>query len=306
MLFRSNPQTIIEVQKKIAQLPLAGLPSLNHDSPEVMKYLLDSYKHFIDLGVKSFRLDAAKHISFSFLGQFCHELNQYAQLKHGTQLKFLVELLMHKSYPMDILAQELIRLAPIDLSLKLLDFPHASQLRSIVYTNYDFHRLVDFITIRSKQQTTLDRLIPFLENHDFETPLPDGYLRKLVYAISEFIHENSTILYHGFEGKGAIDATHRKLISEIDSSGEIGILLKKIRETIDSDMELEAQALTPDHLILSRNNSRKRVLLLANKSNRESLSFEIPSTMKITVTVGKVIKQNHLLILTPESLAIVK
>ncbi|MCP8968272.1 alpha-amylase family glycosyl hydrolase [Ectobacillus ponti] len=56
---------------------LFGLPDLNHENPDVRKFLIDNAKYWIkETGVDGFRLDAIKHIPKDFLKEFVSSIKK--------------------------------------------------------------------------------------------------------------------------------------------------------------------------------------------------------------------------------------
>lgn len=55
-----------------------GLPDMAQENPEVIRYLIDAAKFWVDTGIDGFRLDAVRSVPMSFWKQFDREIHQYA------------------------------------------------------------------------------------------------------------------------------------------------------------------------------------------------------------------------------------
>ncbi len=300
----TDPKQVIEAQRKISKLSLAGLPSFNHSNPEVVDYLVKSYQGFIDKGVTKFRIDAVKHVSFDFMADFMSKLTAHGK-SQGKDVEFLLELLVHGHNQMDTLASELIRLADKSVKMKFIDFPHAAYLRGIAYPGYNFSTLSEFIRIRQSAQVPSSYFVPFLENHDLEKPLPNAFTRKMAYAISEFISDNKTIIYHGHEGVSTGEEFARKTIQNLDPGGEIATTLKKIAAFANGH-SLKINVASQDTVSMSRIVDGKEIYFVANKTGNFDMPFvgSLGVKYKIGYVDGKVVSKKGAFRVAPKTFAV--
>lgn len=244
-----SQREVIDAINQSAKYRLAGLPSYNHANPEVMEFLYNSYRERIDLGAKTIRVDACKHIPVEFIESFVRRLNDYSQRKYGRKVKFVMEYLFHKYFAIDAVADHMYDKVP-GSEVYFFDYPLANELRALSKPEYSFEFLSGFIKHRETGIRQHSRLVPIMEDHDFLSPirshtnhLGDSFVREMVYTLSEFVSQNPTVLYHGAETAEA-RKDHRSDISHIEANGAIGNTLNKISRELDRIRSWPENAIT--------------------------------------------------------------
>lgn len=227
-----DPAKLMAYQEELSRFPLFGLAALEHDNPEVARYLINSYKKYVDQGVDIFRIDAPKHMRMSFLHRFSDEISAHAARK-GRKVQFIWELLFDSPHTLNVFAEDVLKKVKDPKSAMFLDFPLSKELRKLEDTekNYGLDRIWAFIADRQKNEHKLKHFIPMLENHDFEGPIKNVFRSKLAFALSEFASENATIIHHGSEVSGAAK-TARPNIQALNPNGDKAQFLKTMAEAM--------------------------------------------------------------------------
>jgi glycosidase len=223
----SNTEEILQYREELSQYPLFDLPTLRKDNPEVRTYLLDSYKKFVDMGVTTFRIDAAKHMPAEFLVDFSNQLSKYSLTRLGRLSKFIWEVYIVNSQSLSVFIQGTLRSLDDPMNTFFYDFPMREEFKRIQDPNYQFGWLVSFVQYREKTRQRLDRLIPLVEDHDNGSPIHNRSIAWMIYALTEFYSQNSTFIYHGSEQAG-IRLVDRPRINTINEAGDIGLLVDRL------------------------------------------------------------------------------
>jgi hypothetical protein len=282
-----DPAKIESLLHELSGRPLFGMPTLKHDSPEVTDYLVRSYERFVDLGVDSFRIDAAKHMSREFLYDFTRRLTEYARAR-GKKVQFLWEFIARGSPLLSTVAHDALAHVPVPANTMFLDFPLAYELRRLQDKDYQFSWLSGFLKYRQEQHQPLQSYVPMIENHDFFEPIRDPFVRKASYALSEFSSYHPTILQHGTEKLDAVNGG-RQHVTGFAADGEIAALRNRLSELLEptrrpsNQSPLRTIAAEGDFLVIERKAPDGRSLLLViNKSDRPlSREFALPAGARL-------------------------
>ena len=221
-------------QSELTQYSLENLICFNHDNPEVRKYLIDSYKYFYDeMGLRVFRIDAAKHYSQEFLAEFINAMNEHAA-HHGEQITFIVEFLEYKDFVLDVFINDLVAKVKDSSLLFFLDFPVSRELRRLFRdddgSSLSYAHLRGHMEYRDRVRPQA-RLIPMVEDHDLSAPIQDEFFDKMIYVTAEFFSYNPVVIFHGNE---AAKAPHqaRTHIESINPEGEVARYIQKVGEAL--------------------------------------------------------------------------
>ncbi|MBY0371220.1 hypothetical protein K2X33_11075 [bacterium] len=223
-------------QKELAVYALENLAALEHKNPKVQQYLIDAYKYFFDeMGIRTFRIDAAKHYSQKFLAQFINALNDHAASK-GEQITFIVEFLEYRDSVLDVFVNDLVAAVKDSSLLFFLDFPLARELRRLHYDEASeskrlpYQNLKGHITYRDSTRPT-SRMIPMVEDHDLSSPISDEFFDRMIYITAEFFSYNPVVLFHGNEGNRAPQQA-RSLIDDVDPDGAVAKYVNRLGEAL--------------------------------------------------------------------------
>lgn len=279
----NDPQEIRRQQKNLAQYALFRLPTLRHQNPTILKYLTEAYKPFIDLGIRTFRIDAAKHIPLEVTIAFINALNQYAKEK-GYVLRFIWELFLEKYPALDVLANDALQGVDNKNEQLFFDFPLAAELTRLQDPNYQLTWLRNFIEYRENGKHPLQHYIPMVEDHDFFPRIKDHFFANAIYALAEFLSLNSVVLFHGSEQSGALKE-QRQWIEGLAPEGNIALLTKKMQEVLRPYRGAFLPTVihfSDEHtMLIEKRLSDRSVFLFLNKSS---------SSTKRAVFVGRTIK----------------
>jgi len=223
----SNTAEILEYREELSQYPLFDLPTLRKDNTEIRTYLLDSYKKFVDMGVTTFRIDAAKHMPAEFLVDFSNQLNRYSLMRLGCSIKLIWEVYIATSQSLSAFIEGTLRNLEDPTNTFFYDFSMREEFKRIQDPSYQFGWLAGFVQHREQTQQRLDRLIPLVEDHDNGSPIHNPSIAKIIYALTEFYSRNSTFIYHGSEQAG-VRVVDRPRINTINESGDIAFLIDRL------------------------------------------------------------------------------
>ena len=264
-----NREEVLEIQQEIAQISLQGLPSLQHDKKEVQEYLIGSYKKFVDMGVRFFRLDAAKHVSLAFLKQFISALQTHGT-RCGKRVRFVLELLLGNYFAFEVFAGEILNAVPDPEQVFFFDFPQAFELRKVTECDYQFDWFARWLHYREANTHQARHYMPMLENHDFETRFTNTFEAKAAHVMSEFVSWNSVVLFHGAETTGRMQEP-REYLPTINPQGDLGLLLKTVAHALHDYRSSQRfgcttiQRADEDGLILEKSLEHKSIFVLINK-----------------------------------------
>ncbi|MEK6774658.1 MAG: alpha-amylase family glycosyl hydrolase [Bdellovibrionota bacterium] len=299
-----DKQTLLRLKTELEQLPLYELPTLRHDNPEVFRYLVDSYKTFVDRGIEVFRIDAAKHISSDVLSRFMNELNDHA-FAQGKKLIFISEFIAQNSHNFGIFVKELLAKVKDTDSVQFYDFTMRAEFIRLQDANYQFSWMMDFLRYREADRQPEKRYIPVIEDHDFGHPIHNRFMSKLIHVASDFFSYNSPVLYHGSEQtiQTGQTRTNRQALNQVNPSGDLGEIHSKLAQVLapyrqmKSRLETKSHVANGDHLIVEKKLSDQRsVFIIANKGNG-NLSFDVPlmgtlrASMKVHVRDGDAVAE---------------
>jgi len=291
-----DPVKLKAYQDELSRYPLFGLAALEHDNPAVAKYLINSYKKFVDEGVDIFRVDAPKHMRMSFLHKFTNEMTTHAA-KSGRKLQFIWELLFDSPHTLNVFAGDVLSKVKDPKSILFMDFPLAKELRKLQDPAYSLENTWNFLRTRQKENHRMKNYIPMVENHDFEGPIKDKFRSNLIYALSEFTGEHPTILHHGSEVTGAAK-DGRPLIKAVNPNGDKAQLLKSMSDVMADYRALpDGTPLIPHYttdgsLVLERRISPERsIFIAANTTGKAGVKkIQLPrgagSKLKVVASDG--------------------
>lgn len=183
-----------------------ALPKLNLYRSDVREWsLMRARWQTMTAGVKSFRLDMAKHIGLPQLRDIVADLrNQVAHNAAGRSEGGFSVLLEYWSGSYRDLRFVSDALATENRGVYLFDFPLASALQSLLFRNSSYIHEIDNILERRKFWKVDPRqLIPLFVDHDFNfRPMYNGseHTRNLVvfgYALAIMVSANCPYVYSG-------------------------------------------------------------------------------------------------------------
>ena len=281
------PKFVRQLQEELSRYSLANLAAFNHSNPEIRAYLIEAYKHFVDLGIHVFRLDAIKHMPQDFVYEFINSLNDYAK-KKGEKLTFIAEFLEYRDSTLDVFVKDLIANVKDNERVYFLDFPLSSELRKLQNPYFGLDYMMGFVRFRENQQHPLMRYIPMLKDHDLASPMADPYTDRLVQLLAEYFSYNQAIIHHGQEGEEATQIGGREPIQQVNPDGIVNKLLNAMaglmepyRNSILLNQTLE-HAVEPDFIAIEKVRSERRsVLLMAWRKNQNlSRTVQIPERLR--------------------------
>jgi hypothetical protein len=269
----TDPEKLMAYQRELASIPAYGLPSLRHENPEVREYLIRSYQKFIDAGARMFRIDAAKHYPLDFQEEFANRLSAHARSR-GASVGFIWEFLFGHSDQMALFASSVLSRLDDKSRALFLDFPLAFEVRRLQEPEYRFSWLWNFLSHRQNAKHPLKHYVPMVENHDNAHPIRSPFISKLIYALSEYVSENSVILHHGGEEAGAL-TDGRMRVEEINGAGNLNGMLQRLNQVLldyrvgTEYPELGQRVANNDILFLERKLPGRSLFFFANKGNGE-------------------------------------
>lgn len=271
----TRPEDILRIQERMAGKRLFGLPGFHHRIDRVKTHLINSYKRFIDMGITGFRVDAVLYVDRTFTAQFINELRAYAA-KQGKELTFILEILTGKDDVLHAIADDILRQVNDTSKIYFLDFPGMYEFRRI-HTEpgqYHFEWLLGFMSHRLSSGVPYWRLIPTLVNHDFGQVINDPMDEKIMYALSEFLSFQPSLLFHGSEQTGAI-GSNREEIDSINPDGDIGRLVNSFNNALadyraepEVFMQIHAHIVERDTILLEKRMEDRSIYLFVHKNNQ--------------------------------------
>jgi glycosidase len=288
-----TPERLRVLKAELEKLPLYELPSLRQDNPEVANYLVDSYKKFVDRGIEVFRIDAAKHITDSFLIRFINEMNEYAESK-GMKLTFICESIAANSKNFSYMVKDILKSIHNRDSVVFIDFPLRAELVRLQDRNYKFEWFMSFIKFRDEDKQPLRRYLPVVQDHDFGHPIDDPFLDRLTHVLSEFFSYNSPFLYHGAEQSGNIhrNKSVRYQLNGVNPHGDmvpmrrlISKALKPFRQSKVKPRMIVHRAGHDILFVQKQLEDGRSIFILVNKGNDNLFDFVVSkqATGKINV-----------------------
>jgi len=299
----TNKDELFFLQSKLASYGLHGMPSLRHEHPLVREHLINETEKFINLGFRTFRIDAAKHMDRESLNYLLNKLNKIAASK-GVKLTFIIEFLYMKSPVLDVFVKDLLENVTENERMFFFDVPQAQEFRRLTTNDYDFSWLMEFLNFKIRNKHALKQYLPMIEDQDFGTPLGQNKKRvRLVYALTEFTNENSNVLFHGSEKSGS-RVESRQAINGINEDGDISKTINAV--SVAMSPYRTSEIITPlmthkalkNVLILERRLSDRSLYFIANKGEtkiadfikRNDASIDFIIKEKLKVGEGKVHK----------------
>ncbi|MBX9765882.1 MAG: hypothetical protein K2X47_01305 [Bdellovibrionales bacterium] len=222
-------QEIMDLHKKYVQYPIYWLPGIRHDIPFMANYVISSYKKFVRMGVGGFRIDAAKQVDQDFLANFVTELQKTAAQSRMPNPKFYLESIAETSTYLEFFVRNLYSKIPTSKDVYFLDFPLVKELRRIADPNFNLSWIQGFLNYRWKSGFQIHNLVPFIENHDFETPIQDPFYRKLMVILTHFFSNHAPILHHGLENSTPPTWNPRREVESLNPEAD----LPKIRNSME-------------------------------------------------------------------------
>lgn len=223
---RSEPE-IMALREDLAQYPLYDLPTIRKDVPENVDYLINSFKRFVDMGVTTFRIDAAKHMPKDFLTRFSNEINAYSIQVWRRPARFIWEAYITTSEALSIFAKGSVRNMKDKQHTYFYDFPMREEFKRLLDPEYRFEWLKGFIDHRNETNQPTDKFLPLVEDHDNGSSIASRFHSRLIYTVTEFFSENSSFLYHGSEQTGARTAD-RPVIEGFNPKGDLAQMTAKL------------------------------------------------------------------------------
>lgn len=270
---------ILQYREELSQYPLFDLPTLRKDITEVRTYLLDSYKKFVDMGVTTFRIDAAKHIPAEFLTYFSDQLNEYS-IKHlNRPIKLIWEVYIANSLALSTFIEGTLRSLKDPHNSFFYDFPMRHEFKRIQDPSYRFEWLASFVQHRIDTHQHLNRLIPLVEDHDDGTLIHNPSITRMIYILTEFSSQNSTFIYHGSEQAG-IRVVNRPRINTVSEDADIAVLVSRLGSGLSpyricKETHTYFHATEHDLLVSEKRLSGDRSMVLAVNKGSISRTIEL-------------------------------
>lgn len=222
-------QELLDKQDEMAGLRLMGLNDLNHRSPLVRSYLVESYKKFVDMGIAGFRVDAVKHLPIEFVVWFINQIQTYT-VAHDKPFLFLLEFLTHREATFDIFTTEIISQLQQPETVYFIDFPWQAQIRS---THWNPHQLADVAHFlrhhRGWDNPLAPHYVPMFQDHDFGTPIDDPVGEIVIQVIGDFTSLQPTMIHHGGEAAGRIKSGRHQI--RVFRDGDVPIHLAHVENS---------------------------------------------------------------------------
>lgn len=171
-----------ETQTQIEQCDLGGLDDLNQSNSTVSNYLIDTYKDWVDMGFDGIRVDAARSIPKSWLGDFEDAMGvpTFGEVFVGD---------------VDYVSEYQ------DYQWGELDFPYFFTVRQAFSADTGMNALGDLFD-QDYKYANANRLETFIDNHDrarFLTWADDNY-QRLRSALSFMMSTRGIpVIYYGTE-----------------------------------------------------------------------------------------------------------
>jgi glycogen synthase len=279
----SSYQAQLSLREEIAKYAIYNMPSFDHSDQAARNYVIDAHKRFVALGVRSFRIDSARHISLNFLAEFICEL---ADCAAGDKLSFLLEEAGTRYTSIACTYYETLKRIPANAQVYFLDFPLNGAVLALQDASISFKRFVRFIHDRETPLTPLERLVPFVESHD-STTLPAGeFWTSAMSVVTHFFSYCAPMLFHG--GEAFMERKNaREHIDAISPSGTVNDLI----ETMESLLapyrssanfgDTKEYHVTDDRLLAAKSAGGRRLFLFINRcEERTDLIFDLGAILR--------------------------
>lgn len=288
-------RSLLSLREEIAKYAIYNMPSFDHSDPAVRRYIIDAHKRFINLGVRSFRIDSARHIPINFLVEFISEL---ANCAADENLYFLLEEAGTRYTSIACTYYETLNRVPKNAKVYLLDFPLNGAVLALQDDSITFKQFVRFIHDRESSLIPLEQLVPFVQSHDSTTLPANEFWTLTMSVVSHFFSQCAPMLFQGGEA-----FIHRKNardhIDAISPSGIVNDLIKAM-ESILSPYRLSSNFsdtkeyhVTDDRLLAAKSASGRRLFLFINRcENSVDLFFDFSAILRnaeihVAVSLGE-------------------
>ncbi|WP_266170801.1 glycogen/starch synthase [Dyella subtropica] len=291
----SSYQAQLSLREEIAKYAIYNMPSFDHADPAARRYIIDAHKRFIALGVRSFRIDSARHISLNFLVEFISELADGAG---GQKVSFLLEEAGTRYTSIACTYYETLRRIPANAQVYFLDFPLNGAVLALQDASITFKRFVRFIHDRETPLTPLDRLVPFVESHDSTTLPASEFWALAMSVVTHFFSQCAPMLFHG--GEAFMDRAHaRERIDAISPSGMVNDLVQTMESALAPYRasanfgDTKEYDVTDDRLLAAKAADGRRLFLFINRcADRADLAFDLGAILRgaelrIAVSLGE-------------------
>lgn len=278
-------QTQLSLREEIAKYAIYNMPSFDHSDLAARRYIIEAHKKFIALGVRSFRIDSARHIPLDFLSDF---ITQLAGCAADEKLSFLLEEAGTRYTSIACTYYETLHRIPANAKIYFLDFPLNGAVLALQNTALTLKRFVRFIHDRETPLIPLERLVPFVQSHD-STALPVNEFWTLAMSVvTHFFSQCAPMLFHG--GEAFMDRKHaREQIDAISPSGIVNDLI----ETMESVLapyrssthfgDTKEYHVTDDRLLAAKSAPGRRLFLFINRcEERVDLAFDLGAILRGT------------------------
>ncbi|HEV2680712.1 MAG TPA: glycogen/starch synthase, partial [Rhodanobacter sp.] len=312
----SSYQAQLSLREEIAKYTIYNMPSFDHSDQATRRYIIDAHKKFIALGVRSFRIDSARHISLNFLAEFISELVDCAE---GEKVSFLLEEAGTRYTSIACTYYETLNRIPINAQVYFLDFPLNGAVLALQDASITFKRFVRFIHDRETALIPLERLVPFVESHDSTTLPSNEFWGLAMSVVAHFFSKCAPMLFHG--GETFMDRKNaRERIDAISPSGIVNDLIKTMESVLAPYWssanfgDTKEYHITDDRLLAAKSAGGRRLFLFINRcEDRVDLVFDLGAILRraeihVAVSLGEkceVVCRNDVLHITSGGLTCV-
>ncbi|MEW5951655.1 MAG: alpha-amylase family glycosyl hydrolase [Elusimicrobiota bacterium] len=283
---------------------IADLLDFNEDNPETVKWLIEIYKKYQDMGVDAFRIDTVVWMKDSFWKKFTEEMH-----KNKKDFFMFGEVWTNEDY--DLLAKytKLSPGDPMNSSMSVLDMPGSSMgtwgKLEKVFKGGDYS-YVDEILKNDRKYKDATYLVTYMDNHDkprFNAPGWDGSpasVEQYVDALNfYFTSRGIPCVYYGTEimMSGGNDPDNRKMLGiegiKASKNNPIYAHIKRLNALRRSSAALrkgyqKKLFSSKDIYAFSRTWEDDKVFVFLNKSHKEEhININVPKSKYFDLYSGK-------------------
>jgi len=275
----------INNEKKEEYEQLFGSPDFNQNNKSCKNFLIDYAKYWLEIApIDGFRLDAMKHVTYSFWPTFTKQIKQYA----GKNFFLMGEVLERN--PNEL--KKYFR-SKVD---SLVDFPLHYIIQDVFKHDADINLLSKYLaSVHYNSKNKKNILATFIDNHDterFSTNLKNKYTSKKMRLALTFIYSirGLPIVYYGSEilmqsQKNQDAATGRKLMkwnlikknnSLIKHIRKLNLLRKKY-SALSQGSTIELYKDYSKIIFLKQDKRNEAIIILNNSFYEESADVLLPN-----------------------------
>ncbi|GAB3033590.1 hypothetical protein GCM10027285_15600 [Oleiagrimonas citrea] len=285
----------LSLREEIAKYAIYNMPSLNHCDLAARTYIIDAHKRYIELGIRAFRVDSARHISMNFLVEFISSLARCAK---DDEVCFLLEEAGSRYTSIACTYYATLEQVPANAKVYFLDFPLNGAVLALQDRSTSFKRFVRFIHDRESPLIPLERLVPFVESHDSTTLPSSEFWALAMSAVTHFFSKCAPMLFHG--GEDFMKREHaREHVDAISPSGIVNDVIEAMQSILGPYQsspqfgDTKEYYVTDDTLLAAKSVQGRRLFLFINRSeDNVELNFDLSAIlrdtdMQVAVSLGQ-------------------